>query len=230
MTRSRRAPQPKLDGAEMLLKAVVREKSVHPQYDVLRQGDVPKMAHLLLDGHTYRYRMLPDGCRQITAVLVPGDVCDLEAVMRGRADYSVAALTDCVLGEIPTEQVADPTTLDAETARALWRLLLRDEAISREWLVSMGRRTALERCAHFLCELRVRLDHVDLASNAVFDMAFTQSELGDVLGLSAVHINRTLQELRRTGLIKLSGGTLTILDQHALEMAGGFDPTYLRMV
>ena len=130
----------------------------------------------------------------------------------------------------PTEQVADPMTLDPEKGRALWRRLLRDEAISREWLVSMGRRTAIERCAHFLCELRVRLEHVGLASGAMFDLEFTQVDLADVLGLSAVHVNRILQELRRTGLIKLSGGTLTILDQYALEMVGGFDPTYLGMV
>ena len=86
MIRARRALQPKIDGAETLLKAVVREKSLHPRCDVVRQGDVPKMAHILLGGHTYRYRMLPDGRRQITAVLVPGDICDLEAVMWGRAD------------------------------------------------------------------------------------------------------------------------------------------------
>ena len=219
----------KLDGTEILLKAVIREKTVEPRSDVLRQGDVPKIAHVLLDGHTYRYRLLNDGRRQITAVLMPGDICDLEAVMRGRADYSVGALTRCVLGEVPAEQVADPTALGPEMTRTLWRQLLRDEAISREWLVGMGRRCALERVAHLLCEFRVRLEAVGLSGGAEFEMRFTQMELADLLGMSTVHVNRVLQQLRRTGLIEFSSGTVSILDVPTLEMVAEFDPTYLRM-
>lgn len=221
--------QSKLDDTDVVLNAVVREKVVKPGSDVLRQGDVPIIAHVLLDGHTYRYRILSDGRRQITAVLVPGDICDLEAVMRGRADYSVGALTNCVLGEIPVERIADPTTLDPEMTRALWRRLLRDEAISREWLVGMGRRSALEKVAHLLCEFLVRLEAVGLARASEIDMRLTQAELADVVGMSVVHINRILQELRRTGLIKLSHGVLCILDRSGLEMLADFDPAYLQM-
>ena len=202
---------------------------MNPRSDVLRQGDVPTVAHVLLDGHTYRYRLLHDGRRQITAVLVPGEICDLEAVMWGRADYSVGALTKCVLGEIPAEQVADPVALRPEMGRALWRRVLRDEAISREWLVSMGRRSALERVAHLLCELRVRMESVGLARAEEYDLDFTQMELSDILGLSAVHINRVLQQLRKTGLIQLSGGIVNILDLPTLEVVAGFDPTYLQV-
>lgn len=223
-----RMPDPKSDGTEALLKAVVREKKVKQSTDVLRHGDIPTIAHVLLDGHTYRYRVLSNGLRQITAILVPGDICDLEAVMRGRADYSVGALTDCILGEIPAERVANPTVSDPEFMRALLRRLLRDEAISREWLVGMGRRTSMERVAHLMCELRVRFEAVGLASNAEFDLHFTQAELGDVLGISTVHINRILQGLRQDGLIRLSGGTLSILNVPALEALAGFDPAYLQ--
>lgn len=219
----------KLAGADALLKAVVREKPVKAGSDVLRHADVPKAAHVLLDGHAYRYTVLNDGRRQITAILVRGDVCDLGAVMRGRAEYSVGALTNCVLGEIPAEEIADPAALDREMTGALWRRLLRDEAISREWLVGMGRRTASERAAHLLCELRVRMDDAGLASDTTFEMEFTQSDLADVLGLSTVHVNRTLQELRRAGLIQTSNGRMTILDYAALAKMAGFDPTYLRM-
>ncbi len=226
--RDERRLRPKLDGAEALLKAVVRERTVKPQSSILNQGDVPTTAHVLLEGHTYRYRLLADGRRQITAVLVPGDVCDLEAVMRGRADYSVSALTHCVLGEIPAGRVTDPTTLDPEMIRAVWRRLLRDEAISREWLVNMGRRHALEKVAHLLCEFYTRLEVIGLAQAEKFDMRFTQAQLADILGLSTVHINRTLQQLRQTGLIELLGGTLGILNRSMLEMVAGFDPTYLR--
>lgn len=222
-----RSQTPQLNGAEPLLKAVVREKVVGVRQDVLRQGEVPVTAHVLLDGHTCRYRTLADGRRQITAVLVPGDVCDLEAVMRGRADYSVGALTPCTLGEIPADRVADPVGLDAEMTQALWRRLLRDEAIAREWLVSMGKRTALERLAHLFCELWVRLKAVGLTRDDSFDFHITQAELADVLGLSCVHVNRTLQELRRTELIEMTRGSLTILDFPTLELLAGFDPAYL---
>lgn len=206
---------------------MVNERALAAGSDVLLQGEVPTVAHVLLEGHTFRYRLLDDGRRQITAILMPGDVCDLEAVMRGHADYSVGALTDCVLGEIPIEKVADPTILDPEMARALWRRLLRDEAISREWLVSMGRRSAIERVAHLLCEFRVRLENVGLTMGESFEFRFTQAELGDLLGLSTVHVNRVLQQLRRSGLVALSRFRLTILDVTALETLAGFDATYL---
>ena len=215
-----------LDGLD-LLKAVVDEKALAAGSDVLLQGEVPTVAHVLLEGHTFRYRLLDDGRRQITAILMPGDVCDLEAVMRGRADYSVGALTDCVLGEIPTGKVADPAILDPDMARALWRRLLRDEAISREWLVSMGRRSAVERVAHLLCEFRVRLAAVGLTTGDTFEFRLTQAELADLLGLSTVHVNRILQQLRKSGLIALSRWRLAILDATALETLAGFDATYL---
>ena len=231
-TRNRVASRPdrtdwvKMAGAEALVNAVFHERAVKARSDVLLQGEIPKVAHVLLEGHTYRYRLLTDGRRQITAVLMPGEVCDLEAAMRGRADYGVGALTDCVLGEISLFKIADPTTVEPEMARTLWRRLLRDEAIAREWLVGLGCRTALERVAHLLCELWFRLRAIDLTSNDTL-MRLTQAELGALLGLSIVHVNRVLQELRRTGLIEVLASRMSILDVPALEKLAGFDPAYL---
>ncbi len=219
----------KLDPIDPVLEAVVQEKVAESRSDILRQGEVPTVAHVVLEGHTYRYRLLNDGRRQITAVLMPGDVCDLEAVMRGRADYGVGALTRCVLGEIPAIKVADLTTADPGLARALWRRLLRDEAISREWLVGMGCRSALERVAHLLCEFRARLSAVGLTTGDTFELRLTQTELGDLMGLSTVHVNRVLQQLRRTGLIELSTNRISFLDVSAMEAVAGFDPAYLQM-
>ncbi len=220
----------KLDGAESLLKAVVNTKTLEPRSNVLRQGDVPTVAHVLLEGHTYRYKLLRDGRRQITALLVPGDISDLEAVIRGHADYSVAAMTRCVLGEVPVNAIADPASADPEIARALWRRLLRDEAISRERLVNIGCRTALERVAHLVCELRLRLQAVGLTKGDAFKMQLTQAELADVLGMSTVHINRVLKQLRENGLVKFSQSTMSILNVPALEKLADFYPAYLRMV
>ncbi len=191
---------------------------------------MPTAVHVLLDGQAYRYRLLEDGRRQIVAILVPGDICDLEAVMRGRADYGVATMTNCVLGELPVNTIADFTTIDPELAQALWRGLLRDQAIAREWLVNVGCRTALERVAHLICELRLRLEAVGLTKGDAFKMQMTQAEIADLLGLSTVHINRTLKQLRKLGLVDYSKSIISVLDVPALERVAGFNPTYLRMV
>ena len=220
----------RLDGTEHLLKAVGTAKVVRPGLHILLQGNVPTGAHVLLEGQAYRYRLLEDGRRQITAVLVPGDVCDLEAVMRGRADYGVATMTDCVLGALPLNTIADLRKIDPELAQALWRHLLRDQAVAREWLVNVGCRTALERVAHLICEFRHRLQAVGLTKGDAFKMEMTQTEIADLLGLSAVHVNRTLKRLRAIGLVDYSRSMISIPNVTALEKLAGFDSTYLKMV
>ena len=222
------AAAPALNRADPLLAAVSRARSIPHRQDILRHGEVPGVAHVLLDGHTCRYQLLRNGHRQITAILVPGDLCDLEAVLRGRADYGVAALTPCTVGEIPLAAIHEPREPGAGIARALWQHVLRDEAIAREWLVNIGRRPALERVAHLFCELRARLEGVGLASADGFEMNLTQAELADALGLTGVHINRVIRSLRQGGLIRMDGPRLTILDRPALEALAGFDPAYLR--
>ena len=124
------------DGLARTLGVPLRERSVPKQHDILLPGAEPEIAYLLLAGHTCRYRMLSDGRRQITAILVPGDICDLEALMEGRSSYAVSALTPCTLAEIPLSKAAATNTPDL--AAALQRRLRRDEAIAREWIVSLG--------------------------------------------------------------------------------------------
>ena len=212
---------------DAILKGVVRERLVGPRHDILRQGEEPQIAHVLLDGHSCRYRMLSDGRRQITAVLIPGDVCDLQAILRGRADFNVGTLTACTFGEIPAEGLSPLDEVEPETRDALVRQLLRDEAIAREWLVGLGRRTALERVAHLFCELWLRLCGVGLARDNGYDLKIRQGELADALGLSTVHVNRVLQNLRRTGLIRWAEGSLAIGDFSALARLAEFEPSYL---
>ena len=150
--------------------------------------------------------------------------------MRGRADYGVATMTSCVLGEVPVNTVADLRTIDPELAQALWRSLLRDQAVAREWLVNVGCRTALERMAHLICELHLRLKAVGLTKGDAFKMEMTQTEIAELLGLSAVHVNRTLKKLRAMGLVTYSKSIISIVNASALEGVAGFDPTYLKMV
>ncbi len=220
----------RLGGVKPLLMTIVNTEAVRPGFHVLLQGDVPTAVHVLLDGQAYRYRRLEDGRRQIIAILVPGDICDLEAVMRGRADYGVATMTSCVFGELPVNTVADLTTIDPELAKALWRGLLRDQAVACEWLVNIGCRTALERVAHLICEFRLRLQAVGLTKGDAFRLQMTQAEIADLLGLSMVHVNRTLKRLRASGLVDYSKSIVSVLDVLALERVASFNPTYLQMV
>lgn len=203
----------------------VRERLVPKQNEVLVPGATPDVAHLLLAGHTCRYRMLQDGRRQITAILVPGDTCDLEALLAGRSSYAVSTLTRCTLGEIPLSRFA--STHDPVLAAALQRRLRRDEAIAREWIVSLGRRDGIERTAHLLCELRWRLAEVGQATDDSYELRITQHDLADALGLTSVHVNRVLMNLRAERLIHLKGGRLTIIDRTRLKHLAQFDPAYL---
>lgn len=213
--------------ADPLFSTVVRQRSVRRKRDILRQGEATQVAHILLEGQAYRYRLLPNGGRQITAILMPGDLCDLDAMMIGRADYGVATLTACRLGEVPAEQIQDLGNMDPGIARALWRRSMRDGAIARQWLVNIGRRPGLQRLAHLFCELRVRLHAVGLANEDGYPVWLTQIDLADVLGLTHVHVSRVLQTMRASQIIRLEDGRLTILDDHALEEIAGFDPGYL---
>ncbi|MCJ2090013.1 Crp/Fnr family transcriptional regulator [Methylobacterium sp. E-005] len=203
----------------------VRERDIPKQHDLLLPGAKPNVAHLLLAGHACRSRMLRDGRRQITAILIPGDICDPEAILAHRTEYTVNTLTRCTVGEIPLAQIA---TLDHHDLTAnLGHRLRREAAIAREWIVSLGRRVGIERMAHLLCELRWRLSAVGLAPQDSFEMRITQSDFADALGLTAVHVNRVLKGLRDSRLIHLHGGRLTVLDRPRLEKLAQFDPTYL---
>jgi CRP-like cAMP-binding protein len=205
----------------------MRERVIPKQRDLLLPGIAPDVAHLLLAGHACRNRMLQDGRRQITAILIPGDLCDPEAILAQRADYAVNTLTHCTVGEIPLARIA---TLDHRDLTAtLDHRLRREEAIAREWIVSLGRRAGIERMAHLLCELHWRLAAVGLATQDSFEMRITQSDFADALGLTPVHVNRVLKSLRDSRLIHLQGGRLTLLDRPRLERLAQFDPTYLEI-
>lgn len=211
-----------------VLRAVVRERALDRDQSLIEQGEVPQVAHILLSGFTCRHRTLMNGRRQITAILVPGDMCDLEAVLRGWADSGITALTSCVFGEIPLERVADPLRQEPELARALLRQLLHHKAIDSERVLSLGQRTALQRLAHLFCELQERLQAIGLAQEDGYKLPLTQNELAELTGMTNVHINRTLQALRGQALIRWHKGWLSILDRPALKHLAEFDPAYLR--
>jgi CRP-like cAMP-binding protein len=214
---------------EVLASALSRPRSVKADEDMVREGDRPSESILIVEGFASRYKVLQSGRRQITAIHVPGDFVDLHGFLLKKMDHAVGTLTPCTIATIPHEKLRDITERYPHLARLLWLSTLVDSSIHREWLVAMGRRSAREHMAHIVCELFVRLELVGLTQGDTFQMPVTQAELGDTLGISTVHVNRVLQELRGEGLITWRGEKLTIHDFERLKEVAEFDPTYLSL-
>ncbi len=202
---------------------------LRPDQDIVREGDRPSRSCLLLDGFACTYKMTGEGKRQILAFYIPGDVPDLQSLHLRVLDNSLGTITPCKVGFIQHEALHDLCERYPRITSAFWRQTLIDASVFREWMTSIGQREAYNRIAHLLCEWVLRMRAVGLAQDHSCELPITQNELADGLGLSTVHVNRTLQELRRAGLIQLEGGTLTVLDWEELKNVGDFDPTYLHL-
>ncbi len=198
-----------------------------PKRDIISEGDRPEHVHLLLEGWAARYKLLPDGSRQIMALLIPGDFCDLHVTVLGEMDHSIVALSPCKIAYIPSSKMDALTAQNGRLARALWWATLVDEGVLRSWIVNLGRRDAYERIAHLLCEVHAKMKQVGLVEDHRLALPMTQDDLADATGLTSVHVNRTLQRLRGENLIEIGGGMLTVLDIGALQQAASFNPNYL---
>jgi CRP-like cAMP-binding protein len=176
-----------------------------------------------------RYKLLSQGRRQILSFHIPGDIGDLQSLHIHTMDHSLCTLTVATVAFIPHESLRELTARLPGVAAILWRNTLIDAGIFREWMIGMGRRSAYERIAHTFCELYLRQQAVGLASEHRCPWPITQVDLGDALGLSNVHVNRVLQEMRGRGLIILRSNTLVIEAWDELRRAAEFDPTYLHL-
>lgn len=197
--------------------------------DLIREGDRPDHVFLLMQGWAQRYKILPSGARQILAYLMPGDFCDIHIFVLKSMDHSIALLNDARVVAVPAQDMLDLMTDNPRIERALWWATLVDEAILREWLTSMGQRDAFPRIAHLLVELWLRMRSIGLAPEDVLSLPLTQTDLGDALGLTPVHVNRTLQRLRADGLISLSRKQLTVHHPKKLMELCAFEPNYLHL-
>ena len=194
---------------------------------VLHAGRKLTHSTLLLDGIACRYKDLRGGERQVTGLHLPGDFLDLHGFTLKRLDQHVATLTACTFATVPHAALTAITERLPHLTRAYWFETNLDAAIHREWEVSLGRRTARGRLAHLFCELQVRLKVVGLAEADGYALPLTQSDLAECMGLTTVHTNRTLRELRTAGLVEFRDGRVTILDPAGLRQAADFDPAYL---
>lgn len=197
--------------------------------DIMAECQNPRAMNLVLDGWVCRYKTLEDGRRQIINFMLPGDLCDLYIFLLRHMDHAVGALTAARVAQV-TRQEFDGLTLERPrlTQALLWESLVAT-AIQREWTVNVGQRNATERVAHLLCEIFVRLKAVDMVSDNACAFPITQADLADASGLSLVHLNRTVQDLRSSELIVLRHRTLIIPDFDALKRTASFNANYLHL-
>ena len=198
--------------------------------ELVCEGDPADRIRIILSGWLARYKTLEDGRRQIVNFVVPGDTCDAFIYLLRRMDHSIVSLTSATFAEIDRDRFEAFIASDRTLAEAFWCETLSNAAIQREWTMNLGRRDALERVAHLLCELIERLRPVVLWDGNSCAFPVTQLDLADATGLSVVHVNRTLQELRSSRLIVLRDRILTVNDLDALKGAALFNPDYLHYV
>ena len=199
------------------------------QVDLIHEDAVPKDAFVVLEGFACRYKRRLTGQRQILSYLLPGDLCDVDAPSQGRMDHAVGTLSTCVVARVPHQALAELIACHPNIAQALHLTRLAEVATAREWIVNLGCRSAKERVGHLFCELMARLEAVGLVQEGSCPLPLTQGDLAETLGLSNVHVNRVLQELRRQELIEFKGKRLTLLKPQRVSDIAEFSPAYLRL-
>jgi CRP-like cAMP-binding protein len=213
-----------------ILRLPLHVANLRADQDIVREGDHPSRCCVLLDGFTCNYKVSREGGRQIVAFAIAGDIPDLQSLHLKTLDNSLATATPCKVGFIDHEPLRYLCERYPRIASAFWRETLIDAAVYRERMTSMGRRDAASRIAHLLCEFLVRMRAVGLATDHSCDLPLTQQVLADALGLTDVHVNRTLRELREAGLVALKARMLMVENWQKLKELGEFDPTYLHLV
>lgn len=222
-------PLTEADRAELQRLCSQSTHTVQARRDLMREGEAPRSFYVILEGWACHYRSLENGRRQIVDYAVPGDLCDLNLFILDKMDHSIGTITKLKVAEVGREVLHRVVTNFPNITTALWWVELVSKSIHREWIVNVGQRSARERIAHLFCELFLRLESVGLTDGFSCDFPLTQSNIADTTGLTAVHVNRTIQELRKANLIILEKTRLTIPDMLALQGAGLFNPDYLHI-
>ena len=218
------------DDKQALADLPLRVKVFAPDADLLREDQAATECCLIVEGFVCRYKVLGAGQRQILSLHLPGDIPDLMSLYFDTMDHSLAAFTRGRAAFIPHGAIRGVTDRFPNLAAAMWRDTLIDASIAREWLAGVGRRSAHARIAHLICEVFLRSRALGLADEQTFALPITQAELGDATGLSTVHVNRVLQDLRRDELVTWRGQAIAVLDWERLCLAGDFDPAYLHLL
>jgi CRP-like cAMP-binding protein len=221
----------KLDHADRqaLLALPHRLRSIGPTQYVVREGDEAGHCALLLSGFAFRSKIVGNGGRQIVALHMTGDMVDLQNAVLGIADHNVQALTTIEVALIPRAAILEITSRLPNVGRAMWYDTLVDGSVAREWIANVGRRDARARIAHLLCEFALRLQTAGLGEQCNYELPMTQEQLADCVGLTPVHVNRTLKTLDTDKLITRMMRSVKINDWESLAHAGDFNSTYLHI-
>lgn len=214
---------------DMLAEVLEPSRMVEPRADIVEEGEAPRGVNVVMSGWACRYRQFEDGRRQIISILLPGDCCDPHIFLLDRRDHAIGALTPVAIARISGTAMIEMKSRNPALDLAFHREEMASAAIQREWTVSLGRRSGVERLAHLFCELHARLAAVGLADGTSCPMPLTQPDLADALGQTTVHINRTLQDVRAARLLSLKSRRLTLLDPEGLRRLAKFDPSYLHL-
>jgi CRP-like cAMP-binding protein len=218
-----------LDKADRLAirSLAVDQRMIAASTYIVREGQLPLRCAFLMDGFSFRQKLTMNGHRAIVSLQVPGDFIDVQNLFLQESDHDIVALTNLVVAELAIDDLRTLVMERPAINRALWIRSLVEGSIFREWLLNVGRRDAHARVAHLLCEISARLEAAGLARELTYELPMTQEQLGDVLGLTSVHINRVLKALEKEGLIRRRKREVAIADWQLLRRAADFNERYL---
>lgn len=224
---ARRTRQLTAEERAALEGAMSGTRELGPRTTLLRQGDTLTQSTLLIDGLMGRYLDDRQGSRQLIALHVPGDFVDLHGYPLGHLDHDVGSLTACTIGLFPHRALRELTERMPGLTLKLWFSTMLDAAMHRQWVFRLGRLDAVARLANFMCELHLRLGAVGIGDADGFPLPLTQTDIAEMCGLTHIHVNRVLRQLREERLLEVRPGRVTIHDFAALARRGQFDPAYL---
>jgi len=195
----------------------------------MREADAPEVCAVMVSGFAFRHKMAGDGARQIVALHIPGDALDFQNLCLDISDHSMQMLTRGEVALIPRNEINKLSALRPAVARAILTKILVEASIFREWVLNVGRRDAKTRVAHLLCELAVRLEAEGLADEYSYQLPMTQEQLADAVGLTPVHVNRTLKVLERDGFLTRTKRSISFPNWQQMRNVGDFNQRYLHL-
>jgi CRP-like cAMP-binding protein len=217
------------DDRSAILGLPMRLRKLDPRNYIIREGDIPRLCFILVEGYAIRQKVTGEGARQILSICIPGDAIDFQNMFLDISDHAVQTLTASVVADIPRESLQQLVLSRPAVGAAVMHSALVEAAILREWVVNVGRRDARSRIAHILCEFAVRLEVRGLASPDGFELPMTQEQLADATGLTPVHVNRVLRALESEGLISRQRRHIQFVDWRALQDVADFSRRYLHV-
>ncbi|EQB01098.1 CRP-like cAMP-binding protein [Sphingobium wenxiniae] len=207
-----------------------RQAEIEPHRDIIRPGELTDFSCLIVSGFAARFGQLDNGHRQITAIHIAGDMCDLYSLMLPKVEWALQALSArLAILKVAHRDLLDLVHAYPGIAEAFWRDCVADGSITSQWVVNIGRRDARMRTAHLFCEIGVRMERAGLGRRTAFPLSAVQTQLADALGMTPVHMNRIIRGLRRDNLLIIQGRDVQVPDWDRLAAAGSFDGGYLAM-